>query len=97
MTISSNLGEGDHSHAEIIVEDAKYTRMTGGTASTAPANPGLYPNIAVSVSTGTRAREEVLHKGRVKEYKIFCGVEAGVNDINVNSTLINHLYIYSKK
>jgi hypothetical protein len=76
----SSLGGGNHGHAGIIVEDAKYTAMTGGIAFVNPPNPGLYPNIAANVATGTR-REEAIHKGAVQEYEIFCGVEAGLKDI----------------
>jgi hypothetical protein len=78
--IPSNLGGGNHGHAGIIVENTKYTTMTGGTAFVTPANPGLYPAIAATVTAGTRAREEALHKGLVRECKIFCGVEAGLKD-----------------
>ncbi len=77
----SSLGGGNHGHAGIIVEDAKYTAMTGGIAFINPPNPGLYPNIAANVTAGTRAREEVIHKGTVQEYEIFCGVEAGLKGI----------------
>ena len=75
-TTPSSLGRGNHSHAGIIVEDVKYTAVTGGIAFVNPPNPGLYPNIAANVATGTRAREEGIHKG-----EIFCGVEAGMKDI----------------
>jgi hypothetical protein len=50
--------------------------MTGGNALVNPPNPGLYPNIAANVTAGTRAREEAIHKGLVRENEIFCGVEA---------------------
>jgi hypothetical protein len=80
-TTPSDLGGGNYGHAGIIVEDAKYTAMTGGTAFNNPVNPGLYPAIAATVSAGTRAREEALHKGLVREYEIFCGVEAGLKDV----------------
>jgi hypothetical protein len=79
-TTPSNLGRGNHGHAGIIVEDAKYTAMTG-TAFINPVNPGLYPAILATVLAGTRAREEAIHKGLVREYEIFCGVEAGLKDV----------------
>ena len=79
--IPSNLGGGNHGHAGIIVENANYTKMMGGTAFVTPANPGLYPAIAATITARTRAREEALHKGFVKKYKIFCKVEAGLKDI----------------
>ncbi len=48
--IPSNLGGGNHVYARIIVENTKYTTMTGGTAFVTPANPGLYPAIATTVT-----------------------------------------------
>jgi hypothetical protein len=80
-TTPTSLGGGNHGHAGIIVEDAKYTTMTGGNACVNPPNPGLYPIIAANVAAGTRAREEAIHKGLVREYDIFCRVEAGLKDI----------------
>jgi hypothetical protein len=77
----SSLGGGNHGHAGIIVEDVKYTTMTGGIAFVNPPNPGLYPNIAANETAGTRAREVAIHKGAVQEYEIFCGVEAELKDI----------------
>ncbi len=80
-SILSNLGSGNHGHAGIIVENTKFTTMMGGTAFVTPANPGLYLAIAATVTAGTRTRDKALHKGLVKEYKIFCRVEAGLKDI----------------
>jgi hypothetical protein len=37
----STLGGGNHGHAGIIVENAKYTMMMGGVAFVNPVNPGL--------------------------------------------------------
>ena len=42
-SIPTTLGGGNHGHAEIIVEPAKYLIMTGGTAFVPPANTGVYP------------------------------------------------------
>jgi len=80
-TTPTSLGGGNHGHAGIIVEDAKYTVITGGNAFVNPPNPGLYPIIAANVAAGNRAREEAIHKGLVREYEIFCGVKAGLKDI----------------
>ena len=80
-TTPTSLGGGNHGHAGIIVEDAKYTTMTGGNTCVNPPNPGLYPITAANVAAGTRAREEAIHKGLVREYDIFCRVEAGLKDI----------------
>jgi hypothetical protein len=47
MTILANipttLSGGNHGHAGIIVEPARYLLMTGGVAFVNPANPGTYP------------------------------------------------------
>ena len=80
-TTPTSLGGGNHGHAGIIVEDAKYTEITGGNAFVNPPNPGLYPIIAANEAAGNRAREEAIHKGLVREYEIFCGVKAGLKDI----------------
>jgi hypothetical protein len=77
----STLGGGNHGHSGIIVENAKYAMMTGGVAFVNPVNPGLYPAIAANVAARTRTREEAVHKGLVREYEIFYGVEAGLKDI----------------
>jgi hypothetical protein len=77
----STLGSGNHGHAGIIVENAKYTMMMGGVAFINPVNPGLYPAIAANIAARTRAREEAVHKGLVQEYEIFCGVKEGLKDI----------------
>jgi hypothetical protein len=77
----STLGGENHGHAGIIVENAKYAMMMGGVAFVNPVNPGLYPAIAANIAAGTRAREEVVHKGLNREYEIFCGVDAGLKDI----------------
>jgi hypothetical protein len=81
LATPSTLGGGNHGHAGIIIENAKYAMMMGGVAFINPTNPGLYPAIAANVTTATRAREEAVHKGLVREYEIFCGVEAGLKDI----------------
>jgi hypothetical protein len=61
--IPSTLGGGNHGHAGIIIENAKYTMMTGGVAFVNPVKPGLYPAIAANIAAGTRAREEAVHRG----------------------------------
>jgi hypothetical protein len=42
-SIPSTLGGGNHGHAGVIVEAAKYLVMTGRTAFVNPVNPGVYP------------------------------------------------------
>jgi hypothetical protein len=61
----STLGSGNHGHAGIIVENAKYAMMTGAVTFVNPVNPGLYPEIAANVAARTRAREEAVHKGLI--------------------------------
>jgi hypothetical protein len=41
--IPTMLGGGKNGHAGITVKPARYLLMTGGVASTNPANPGTYP------------------------------------------------------
>ena len=81
-SIPTTLGGGNHGHAGIIVEPAKYLVMTAGTAFTPPANPGVYPaGLAANAAAGTRAREEAIHKELVAQYEIYKGVEQGLKDI----------------
>jgi hypothetical protein len=40
-SIPSTLGGGNHGHAGVIAEPAKYSLMTGGIAFVNPANPGV--------------------------------------------------------
>ena len=81
-SIPTTLGGGNHGHAGIIVEPAKYLVMTGGTAFAPPANPGVYPaGLALNAAAGTRAREEAIHKELVAQYEIYKGVEQGLKDI----------------
>jgi hypothetical protein len=76
------LGGGNHGHAGIIVEPAKYLTMTRGKQFNPPANPGVYPDgLAINAAAGTRAREEAIHKELVAQYEIFKGVEQGLKDI----------------
>ncbi len=61
-SIPSRLGGGNHGHAGIIVEAAKYLTMAG-VAFTNPIHPGIYPTgLAANAAAGTRAREEAKHK-----------------------------------
>ena len=58
-----SIGSRNHGHEGLIVEPAKYLTMIGGTASTIPAHPGLYPNnLAANPAAGTRAKEEAQHE-----------------------------------
>jgi hypothetical protein len=42
--IPTSLRGGNHGHAGIIVNDAKYLTMTGGIQFITPIYPGAYPN-----------------------------------------------------
>ena len=85
-TIPSTLGGGNHGHAGLIVEPAKYLTMTGGTAFTQPGNPGIYPaGLAPNAAAGTRAREEAEHKELIAQYEIHKGVEQALKDIIIQA------------
>ncbi len=56
--------------------------MTGGTASTLPANLGIYPaELALNASAGMRAQEEAMHKELIAQYKTLKGVQQALKDI----------------
>ena len=85
-TIPTTLGGGNHGHAGLIVEPAKYQIMTGGIAFTQPGNPGIYPaGLAPNAAAGTRAREEAEHKELIAQYEIHKGVEQALKDIIIQA------------
>jgi hypothetical protein len=85
-TIPSTLGGGNHGHAGLIVEPAKYLTMTDGTAFIQPGNPGIYPaGLAPNAAAGTRAREEAEHKELIAQYEIHKGVEQALKDIIIQA------------
>jgi hypothetical protein len=85
-TIPSTLGGGNHGHAGLIVEPAKYLTMTGGTAFIQPGNPGIYPaGLAPNAAARTRAREEAEHKELIAQYEIHKGVEQALKDIIIQA------------
>jgi hypothetical protein len=85
-TIPTTLGGGNHGHAGLIVEPAKYLTMTGGIAFVQPGNPGIYPaGLALNAAAGTRAREEALHKELIAQYEIHKGVEQALKDIIIEA------------
>jgi len=80
-SIPSTLGGGNHGHAGVITEAAKYIIMTGETAFVNPVNLGVYPaGLLVNAIQRTRAREEAIHKELFAEYEIFKGVEQGLKN-----------------
>jgi hypothetical protein len=64
------LGGGNHGHAGIIVEPAKYLTMTGGTQFDPPANPGVYPaGLTINAAAGTRTKENKQNKLTARQFK----------------------------
>ncbi len=71
--IPTTLGGGNHGHAGILMDPARYL-LTAGVAFVNPANPGNYPaNVPGNAAAGVRARAEAEHKEEVKEYETFQG------------------------
>ena len=80
-SIPTGLGRGNHGHAGLIVDAAKYLAMAGQAFIT-PPNPGIYPaGLPAGAAAGTRARAEVEHKEELAQYEIFKGVEQALKDI----------------
>jgi hypothetical protein len=80
-SIPTGLGGGNHGHAGLIVDAAKYLAMAGQAFIT-PPNPGIYPaGLAAGAAAGTRARAEAEHKEELAQYEIFKGVEQALKDI----------------
>ena len=90
-TIPTTLGGGNHGHAGLIVDAAKYLAMAG-VAFTIPPNPGIYPaGLAANAAAGTRARAEAEHKEQVAEFEILKGVEQALKDIILEA--VEHDYL----
>lgn len=80
--IPTTIGGGNHGHAGIILEDAKYIILTGGIAFVNPPNPGIYPpGLALNAAAGNRARAEAEHKELLAEFEVFKGVEQALKEI----------------
>jgi hypothetical protein len=80
--IPTTLEGGNHGHAGIIIEPARYFLMMGGVAFVNPANPGTYPaNTPANAAAVVQARAEAEHKEFVREYKTLQGVVQATNDI----------------
>ena len=79
--IPTTLRGGDHGHAGIVMDPARYL-LTMGVAFVNPANPGTYPaNVANNGAQGFQARAEAEHKELMKEYETFQGVVQATKDI----------------
>ena len=80
-SIPTGLGGGNHGHAGLIVDAAKYLAMAGQAFIT-PPNPGIYPaGLAANAAAGTRARAEAEHKELLAQYEIFKGIKQALKDI----------------
>jgi hypothetical protein len=66
--------------------------MTGGTAFTLPANPGIYPaGLALNAAAGTWSREEALHKELISQYEILKGVKQALKAIIIETVAGDYL------
>jgi hypothetical protein len=89
--IPTTLGGGNHGHAGILMDPARYL-LTAGILFVNPANPGNYPaGIAANAAAGARARAEAQHKEEVKEYETFQGVIQATKDIIMEA--VDHEYL----
>ena len=89
--IPTTLGGGNHGHAGILMEPARYL-LTAGVPFNNPANPGNYPlNVAGNAAAGVRARAEAEHKEEVREYETFQGVVQATKDIILEA--VDHEYL----
>ena len=89
--IPTTLGGGNHGHAGILMDPARYLQVTG-VAFANPANPGNYPaNVPGNAAAGVRARAEAEHKEQVREYETFQGVTQATKDIIQEA--VDHEYL----
>ena len=89
--IPTTLGGGNHGHAGILMDPARYL-ITAGVPFVNPANPGNYPaGVAGNAAAGARARAEAQHKEEVKEYETFQGVTQATKDIIMEA--VDHEYL----
>jgi hypothetical protein len=87
--IPKTLGGGNHGHAGIIIEPARYLLMMGGVAFVNPAIPGAYPaNVPANAAARVQARAEAEHKEFVREYNTLQGVVQATKDIILKA--VNH-------
>jgi len=89
--IPTTLGGGNHGHAGILMDPARYL-LTAGVPFVNPVNPGNYPaGVAANAAAGVRARAEAQHKEQVKEYETFQGVMQATKDIILEA--VDHEYL----
>ena len=91
--IPTTLGGGNHGHAGILMDPARYL-LTTGVPFANPVNPGNYPaNVPGNAAAGVQARAEAEHKEEVKEYETFQvqGVVQATKDIILEA--VDHEYL----
>ena len=60
-SVKTTLGGGGHGHLSLVIEEAKYTKISnGGSKFDCPAHPGTYP-ATVSSDAATREKEVAEH------------------------------------
>ncbi len=75
--IPTTLKGGNHGHAGILMDPAKYL-LTAGVPFVNPANLGNYPaNVPGNVAQGVRARAEAEHKVGGERVQNFPGSHTG--------------------
>ncbi len=90
--IPTTLEGGNHGHAGIIIEPARYSLMTGGVVFVNPANTGTYPaNVPANAAAGVQARAKAEHKEFVREYETLQGVVQATKDIILEA--VNQEYL----
>jgi hypothetical protein len=95
VNIPTALGGGNHGHAGIIMDPARYL-LIAGVPFNNPANPRNYPaNVPGNAAAGVRARFEAEHKEQVKEYETFQGVAQATKDIILEA--VDHEYLLEIK
>ena len=89
--IPKTLGGGNHGHAGIIMDPARYL-LIAEVPFNNPANPGNYPaNVPGNAAAGVLARAEAEHKEEVEEYETFQGVVQATKDIILEA--LDHEYL----
>ncbi len=89
--IPTTLGGGNHGHAGILMDPARYL-LTAGVPFNNPANLGNYPaNVPGNAAAGVRAWAEAEHKEEVKEYETYHGVVQATTDIILEA--VDHEYL----
>jgi len=75
----SELGGGMHGHTGLVKRVADYEIFAPGTPFIAPANPGLYPQGAMTAAQ--RPQLEAAHKTLIVQFQTCIGVAKGLKDL----------------